>query len=58
MSAAAQIDAQIDVRSRFFRADATVRLGRVTTGYRALFERPERDERATPALVTLTLLAI
>jgi len=57
-SSAAQIDAQIDVRSRFFRADATVRIGRVTTGYRALFERPERDERSTPTLVALTLLAI
>ncbi|HTO49918.1 MAG TPA: type II secretion system minor pseudopilin GspK [Burkholderiales bacterium] len=57
-ASAGQIDAQIDVRSRFFRADATVRLGRVTTGYRALFERAERDEHGTPALVALTLVAI
>jgi general secretion pathway protein K len=52
------IDTQIDVRSRFFRAEATVRLGRVTTGYRALFERPERDDRGMPTLVALTLVAI
>jgi general secretion pathway protein K len=56
--AAGDADAQIDVRSRFFRAEATVRLGRVTTGYRALFERPERDERAAPTLVALTHVAI
>jgi general secretion pathway protein K len=55
---AASIDTQIDVRSRFFRADATVRLGRVTTGYRALFERPERDDRGPPTLVALTHVAI
>jgi len=55
---AAPIDAQIDVRSRFFRADATVRLGRVITGYRALFERPERAERGLPTLVALTHVAI
>lgn len=54
----APIDALVDVRSRYFRADATVRLGRITAGYRALFERPERDERATPALVALTHVAI
>ena len=46
------------MRSRFFRAEATVRLGRVTTGYRALFERPERDDRGTPTLLALTLVAI
>jgi general secretion pathway protein K len=51
-------DAQLDVRSRFFRAEATVRIGRVTTGYRALFERAERDERAAPTLVALTHVAI
>jgi general secretion pathway protein K len=56
--AAAGVDAQIDVRSRYFRAEATVQLGRVTTGYRALFERPERDERAVPTLVALTHIAI
>jgi type II secretory pathway component PulK len=55
---AASLDALIDVRSRFFRADATVRLGRVTTGYRALFERPERDDRGPPTLVALTHVAI
>jgi len=51
-------DAQLDVRSRFFRAEATVRIGRVTAGYRALFERPEPDERATPWLLALTHVAI
>jgi general secretion pathway protein K len=56
--AAASIDQQIDVRSRFFRVDSTVRLGRVTTGYRALLERPERDGRGTPTLLALTLVAI
>jgi general secretion pathway protein K len=55
---AGSIDALVDVRSRFFRADATVRLGRVSAGYRALFERPERDDRATPVLVALTHVAI
>jgi type II secretory pathway component PulK len=56
--APASIDSQIDVRSRFFRADATVRIGRITTGYRALFERSERDDRRMPTLVALTYVAI
>jgi general secretion pathway protein K len=55
---AGPIDAQIDVRSRFFRAEAAVRIGRVTTGYRALLERSERDDRALPTLVALTHVAI
>ena len=51
----APIDAQIDVRSQFFSADATVRLGRAVTGYRALFER---DERGVPALLAMVQVAI
>ena len=51
----ARIDAQIDVRSRYFSAEATVRLGRVVAGYRALFER---DDRGAPALVTMSQVAI
>jgi general secretion pathway protein K len=51
----APIDAQIDVRSRYFSAAATVRLGRVAAGYRALFER---DGRGAPALVTMSQVAL
>jgi len=51
----APIDAQIDVRSRYFSAEATVRLGRVVAGYRALFER---DDRGAPGLVTMSQVAI
>jgi general secretion pathway protein K len=49
------IGAQIDVKSRYFSAEATVRLGRVVVAYRALFER---RERRAPALVALSQLAI
>jgi general secretion pathway protein K len=51
----APIDAQIDVRSRFFSAEATVRLGRVVTGYRALFQR---EEQGLPALLAMVQVAI
>ena len=51
----ASIDAQIDVRSGYFRAEATVSLGRVVTGYRALLQR--RDRRPA-ALVMLSQIAI
>ena len=50
-----QIDAQIDVRSRFFSAEATVRLGRVVTSYRALFQR---DEQGLPTLLAMAQVAI
>ncbi len=52
---AAPIAAQIDVRSRYFSAAATVRRGRVIAGYRALFER---DDRGVPALLTMSQVAI
>ena len=45
------IDALIDVKSRFFSADATVRVGRVATGYRALLDR---GERGRPVLLALS----
>ncbi len=51
----APIDAQIDIRSRYFSAAATVRLGRVVAGYRALFER---DDRGVPALVMMSQVAL
>jgi general secretion pathway protein K len=51
----APIDAQIDVRSRYFSAAATVHLGRVVAGYRALFGR---DDRGVPALLTMSEVAI
>jgi general secretion pathway protein K len=50
-SAAAGIAGPIDVKSRFFRAEASVRVGRVTTGYRALIER---GERGRPVVLALT----
>ena len=50
----AQIDGPIDVKSRYFSADATVRVGGVTARYRALIERGERGHSMiiaiTPAL--------
>jgi len=45
------IDALIDVKSRFFSAEATVRVGRVATGYRALLDR---GERGRPVLLALS----
>jgi len=54
-TSSASIDAQIDVRSKFFSAEATVRLGRVVTGYRALFQR---EERRLPALLAMVQIAI
>jgi general secretion pathway protein K len=47
----APISAQIDIRSRFFNAETTVRLGRVVVGYRALLQR---GERGLPALVLIS----
>jgi general secretion pathway protein K len=49
------VGAQLDVKSRYFSAETTVRLGRVVVAYRALFQR--RDRRF-PALVELSQLAI
>lgn len=49
------VGTQIDVKSRYFSAEATVRLGRVEVAYRALFQR--RDRRL-PALVALSQIAI
>lgn len=46
---------QIDVKSRYFSAEVTVRLGRVVVAYRALLQR--RDRRL-PALVALSQVAI
>ena len=54
-TSSASIDAQIDVRSRFFSAEAIVRLGRAVTGYRALFQR---EERGLPALLAMVQVAI
>jgi general secretion pathway protein K len=51
----APIDAQIDVRSRFFGAETTVRLGRVFAAYRALLRR---SERGLPAAISLSQVAI
>jgi general secretion pathway protein K len=48
-------DARIDVKSRFFRAEASVSLGRVVTGYRALLQR---SDRKPAALVMLSQIAI
>ena len=53
--AASTVEAHLDVRSRYFRADAAVGLGRVTTGYRAVLERADRGR---PALLALTQVAI
>jgi general secretion pathway protein K len=39
---AAPVDTDLDVRSRWFSADATIRLDRVAVRYRALLDRPER----------------
>jgi general secretion pathway protein K len=49
-AAAAQIEGPIDVKSRFFSAEATVRVGRVAAGYRALIERGERGRSVVIAL--------
>lgn len=46
---------QIDVKSRYFSAEATVRIGRVVAAYRALFQR---NDRRLPALVALSQVAI
>jgi len=54
-TSSASIDAQIDVRSRYFSAEATVRLGRGVTGYRALFQR---EEQGLPALLAMVQVAI
>jgi len=51
----APIDAQIDVKSRFFGAEANVRLGRVVAGYRALLRR---GDRGLPAAISLSQVAI
>jgi general secretion pathway protein K len=48
---AASLDALIDVKSRFFSAEASVRVGRVNTGYRALLDR---GERGRPVLIALS----
>jgi general secretion pathway protein K len=40
---ATEIDAPIDVKSRFFSADTTVRIARMTTGYRVLLDRGEQN---------------
>jgi general secretion pathway protein K len=47
----APVDALIDVRSRYFSAAATVRVGRVAAGYRALLDR---GERGRPVVLALT----
>lgn len=47
---AAKIDGPIDIKSRYFSAEATVRVGRVTAGYRALIERGERGRSVIIAL--------
>jgi general secretion pathway protein K len=49
-TASAQIDGPIDVKSRYFSVEATVRFGRVTAGYRALIERGERGRSVIIAL--------
>jgi general secretion pathway protein K len=49
-AASAQIDGPIDIKSRYFSAEATVRVGRVTAGYRALIERGERGRSVIIAL--------
>lgn len=46
---------QIDVKSRYFSAEATVRLGRVVVAYRALFQR---SDRRLPALLVVSQVAI
>jgi type II secretory pathway component PulK len=51
----ASVGAQIDVKSRYFSAEASVRLGRVVVAYRALFQR---GDRRLPALVALSQIAI
>jgi general secretion pathway protein K len=45
--------AGIDVKSRFFSAEATVQVGRVATGYRALIERGERRRAVIVALTQI-----
>ncbi len=54
-SPSGSVGVQLDVKSRYFSADATVRLGRVVVGYRALFQR---GEGRLPALVALSQVAI
>lgn len=51
----APTDAQIDVKSRFFRAEVSVKVGRVATAYRALLQR---GDRGRTALITLSQVAI
>ncbi len=50
-ASAAGASAPIDVKSRYFSAEAMVRVGRVAAGYRALIERGERGQ---PVIVALT----
>jgi general secretion pathway protein K len=52
-AAAAQVGGPIDVKSRFFSAEATVQVGRVAAGYRALIERGERGRSVVIALTQL-----
>jgi general secretion pathway protein K len=40
---ATPVDAQIDVKSRFFSAEATVQIARMVTGYRVLLDRGEQN---------------
>ena len=48
--AGAGISGSIDIKSRYFSAEAAVSVGRVTAGYRALIERGERGRSAILAL--------
>jgi len=52
---ASSIDTLIDVKSRYFSSEITVRLGRVTVSYRALFDR---GERGVPTLISLSQFAL
>jgi len=52
-AASAQIDGPIDIKSRFFSAEATAHVGRVTAGYRALIERGERGHSVIIALTQI-----
>ena len=52
-AASARIDGPLDIKSRYFSAEATVRVGRVTAGYRALIERGERGRSVIIALTQI-----
>lgn len=52
-ASAAGAGGPIDVKSRFFSAEATVRVGRVAAGYRALIERGERGQSVIVALTQI-----